>query len=155
MAAWASGVALKVCQLSIENFRGVKTATSARWHPGRHHPKGQPSSRIGENPPYGMIGRIEETSASCEARYAPRSYPTFLSEGCQHLDSQDGALQRYHYSLNRLPASRLLLPRSGLERGDFVHWPKCEVPPGSELACLPGNTGSDSSCAKAREVFQN
>src|SRR6202045_1127189 len=28
----------------------------------------QPSSRTGENPPYGMIGRIEETSASFEAR---------------------------------------------------------------------------------------
>ena len=27
----------------------------------------QPSSRTGENPPYGMIGRIEETSASFEA----------------------------------------------------------------------------------------
>jgi hypothetical protein len=26
--------------------------------------------------PYGMIGRIEETSASFEARSAPRSYPT-------------------------------------------------------------------------------
>src|ERR1700741_4647239 len=48
---------------------------------------------------------------------------SILSEGCQHLDSQDGALQRYHYSLNRLPASRLLLPRSGLERSDFVLWP--------------------------------
>ena len=30
----------------------------------------------GENPPYGMIGRIEETSASFEARSAPRSHPT-------------------------------------------------------------------------------
>src|SRR5271167_2815214 len=29
-----------------------------------------------ENPPYGMIGGIEETSASFEARFAPRSYPT-------------------------------------------------------------------------------
>src|SRR3974390_2408855 len=29
-----------------------------------------------ENPPYGMIGGIEETSASFEARSAPRSYPT-------------------------------------------------------------------------------
>src|SRR5437763_11473011 len=38
--------------------------------------KGQPSSRTGENPPYGMIGGIEETSASFEARSAPRSYPT-------------------------------------------------------------------------------
>src|SRR5438067_6763590 len=36
----------------------------------------QPSSRTGENPPYGMSGGIEETSASFEARYAPRSYPT-------------------------------------------------------------------------------
>jgi hypothetical protein len=36
----------------------------------------QPSSRIGENPPYGMIGGIEETSASFEVRSAPRSYPT-------------------------------------------------------------------------------
>src|ERR1700720_2605540 len=38
-----------------------------------------PSSRTGENPPYGMIGRIEETSASFEARSAPRSHPTLAS----------------------------------------------------------------------------
>jgi hypothetical protein len=44
--------------------------------PGRHRLESQPSSRTGENPPYGMIGRIEETSASFEARSAPRSYPT-------------------------------------------------------------------------------
>jgi hypothetical protein len=30
---------------------------------------------------------------------------------------------RYRCPLNRLPASRLLLPRSGLERSDFVLWP--------------------------------
>jgi hypothetical protein len=36
----------------------------------------QPCSRTGENPPYGMIGGIVETSASFEARSAPRSYPT-------------------------------------------------------------------------------
>src|SRR5262249_58671438 len=35
----------------------------------------RPSAR-GEPPPYGMIGRVEETSASFEARSAPRSYPT-------------------------------------------------------------------------------
>ena len=34
-----------------------------------------------ENPPYGMIGGIEETSASFEARSAPRSYPTGSSFG--------------------------------------------------------------------------
>ena len=44
--------------------------------PGRPRLKCQPSSRTGENPPYGMIGGIEETSASFEARSAPRSYPT-------------------------------------------------------------------------------
>jgi len=43
---------------------------------GRRCLKCQPSSRTGENPPYGMIGGIVETSASFEARYAPRSYPT-------------------------------------------------------------------------------
>jgi hypothetical protein len=43
---------------------------------GRCCPTCQPSSRIGENPPYGMIGRVVETSASFEARSAPRSYPT-------------------------------------------------------------------------------
>ena len=36
----------------------------------------QPSSRTGENPPYGMIGGMVETSASFEARYAPLSHPT-------------------------------------------------------------------------------
>jgi hypothetical protein len=44
--------------------------------PGRSRLIRQPSSRTGENPLYGMIGRIEETSASFEARSAPRSYPT-------------------------------------------------------------------------------
>ena len=40
----------------------------------------QPFSRTGENPPSGMVGGIEETSASCEARYyAPRSHPTACS----------------------------------------------------------------------------
>src|ERR1700745_4089803 len=43
---------------------------------GRRRPKRPPSSRTGANPPYGMIGGIEETSASFEARSAPRSYPT-------------------------------------------------------------------------------
>ena len=60
------------------------------WKPGRHHLKSQPSSRIGENPPYGMIGGIEETSASFEARSAPRSYPTepHRPESC--ADTREG-----------------------------------------------------------------
>src|SRR6267378_5529371 len=49
------------------------------WKSGRRHLKSLPSSRTGENPPYGMIGGVEETSASFEARSAPRSYPTGLS----------------------------------------------------------------------------
>ena len=49
-------------------------------HEGR-----QPSSRTRENPPYGMIGGIEETSASFEARSAPRSYPT--TKDIQHCDT--------------------------------------------------------------------
>jgi hypothetical protein len=31
------------------------------------------------------------------------------------------------FSLDRLQASRLLLPRSGLERSDFVRWPKPDL----------------------------
>src|ERR1700688_4804221 len=46
---------------------------------GKVPSESQPCSRTGENPPYGMRGGIEETSASFEARYAPRSYPTLLS----------------------------------------------------------------------------
>src|SRR6266851_3658792 len=36
----------------------------------------RPWSRTGENPPYGILGRAMETSASFEARYAPLLYPT-------------------------------------------------------------------------------
>jgi hypothetical protein len=38
--------------------------------------KGENKPGVGQHPPYGMIGGIEETSASFEARSAPRSYPT-------------------------------------------------------------------------------
>ena len=50
----------------------------------------QPFSRTGENPPYGMIGGIEKTSASFEARSAPRSYPTnWFTEGFDTPDLKD------------------------------------------------------------------
>src|SRR6516165_8766156 len=55
---------------------------------GRCRPTCQPSSRIGENPPYGMIGGIEETSASFEARSAPRSYPTIGDDPVAKADHQ-------------------------------------------------------------------
>src|SRR6516162_9008930 len=45
---------------------------------GKAHLKASLAAVLGENPPYGMIGGIEETSASFEARSAPRSYPTIF-----------------------------------------------------------------------------
>src|ERR1700675_3895950 len=48
---------------------------------GRSRLKSQPCSRTGENPQSGMLGGIEETAASFEARFAPRSYPTGSSLG--------------------------------------------------------------------------
>jgi len=47
---------------------------------------------------------------------------------------------RYHYPLNRLPASRLLLPRSGLERSDFVRWPIGEVSARRFDVCFVGHS---------------
>src|SRR5215472_12325487 len=48
---------------------------------------------------------------------------SFLSEVHDTSILRTGALHRYHYLLTWLPISRLLLPRSGLERSDFVRWP--------------------------------
>src|SRR5215831_15035847 len=42
--------------------------------------RGTPPETVHKNPPYGMIGGIEETSASFEARSAPRSYPTLCCD---------------------------------------------------------------------------
>ena len=53
---------------------------------GRSRLTSQPFSRNEENSPCGMIGGIVETSASFEARSAPRSYPTnwyWLVDGLQ------------------------------------------------------------------------
>ncbi len=47
-----------------------------RRHEGRPPPIRWPWSRTGENPPYGILGRTMETSASFEARSAPSSHPT-------------------------------------------------------------------------------
>ena len=41
----------------------------------------RPWSRTEENPPYGILGRTLETSASFDARYAPPSSPTRASPG--------------------------------------------------------------------------
>src|SRR5215469_2719367 len=64
---------------------------------GRPCLKCQPSSRTGENPPYGMIGGTVETSASFEARYAPLSYPTTGKENSESIlaSSLAGDIARY------------------------------------------------------------
>jgi hypothetical protein len=50
---------------------------------------------------------------------------------------------RYRCPLDRLPASRLLPPRSGLERSDFVHWPYPEVIEVAADFRLQGYSGKD------------
>src|ERR1700739_2367919 len=62
-----------------------------------------------------------------------------------------GALHCYHYTLNRLPAPRLLLPRSGLERSDFVLWHIPDVlgdgrPKGLANFARPSYSGPLSKC---------
>jgi hypothetical protein len=52
-----------------------RTTRRTRSRTGRPRLIYRPSSRTGENPLYGMIGRTMETAASFEARFAPSSYP--------------------------------------------------------------------------------
>src|SRR5438094_7695353 len=54
---------------------------------GRHRLRCQPCSRIGENPPYGMIGGIEETSAS--SKPDPRLDPTRLRNSRPYRDRRE------------------------------------------------------------------
>jgi hypothetical protein len=51
---------------------------------------------------------------------------------------------RHRCRLDRLPASRLLLPRSGLERSDFVRWHKTD-----SFAQLAGSKIPSTSAAEA------
>jgi hypothetical protein len=69
----------------------------------------QPSSRIGENPPYGMIGRVEETTASSKPGLAPRSYPT-AGGGAR------GNSRPYHEECHLPQCGSLLLAHSGGSR---------------------------------------
>ena len=52
---------------------------------------------------------------------------SFLSEGCNTSILRTGLSNGYWDPLNELPLSRLLPPRSGLERSDFVLWPQAAV----------------------------
>jgi hypothetical protein len=69
----------------ISRCQGMPGAGFTWPRVSRPRPKGQPSSRTDEKPLSGMSGGNEETPASYEARFAPRSYPT---EG----GSRDGAM---------------------------------------------------------------
>src|SRR5271156_4133800 len=75
------GSAKELCTLDSERGRcqpHTLRRTGAN-RKGRPRLTGQPWSRIGENPPYGILGGTMETSASFEARSAPSSYPTHFS----------------------------------------------------------------------------
>src|SRR5713101_9371425 len=76
---------------------------------GRRCLKCQPSSRTGENPPYGMIGGTVETSASFEARYAPLSYPT--AGGDQRWSSLPRQLSADMFSMGGRETSYPLVDR--------------------------------------------
>jgi hypothetical protein len=52
---------------------------------------------------------------------------SILSEVDDTSILRTGLSNRYWSPLDRLPASRLLPPRSGLERSDFVRWHKAAV----------------------------
>src|SRR4029434_9377401 len=76
--SWNSTVGLLIRRM-VTNWTSMLRmlgASLSDWRPGRSHLTCTPSSRTGENPPYGMIEGIVETSASFEARSAPRSYST-------------------------------------------------------------------------------
>ena len=91
----------------------------------------QPFSRNGENSPYGMLGGIVETSASFEARSAPRSYPTRdrMSLMGHWLPLR---LRRKHGRCTGVPqiADDLLHRKSWQRRATKRHCaPKCRVIP--------------------------
>jgi ArsR family transcriptional regulator, lead/cadmium/zinc/bismuth-responsive transcriptional repressor len=82
----------------------------------------QPSSRIGENPPYGMIGRVEETTASFEARVRASTLPDCggraMKRASLPLQSQTASAESQCHPKPQLTARPLLsLPQAeGLER---------------------------------------
>jgi hypothetical protein len=67
------GTAPKTARRSEANHGGGSIASP---YLGKAPTESRPWSRIGENPPYGILGGTMETSASFEARLAPSSNPT-------------------------------------------------------------------------------
>ena len=60
---------------------------------------------------------------------------------------------RHRCPLDRMPASRLLLPRSGLERSDFVLWHETDMPTVRDYVCLWGKTGSELRAVEAPQAI--
>src|SRR5258705_13894004 len=77
---------------------------------------------------------------------------SFLSEVDDTSILRTGALHCYHYPLSSLPASRLLLPRSGLERSDFVHWHFSDLSTPLTNVGYQGKNGSNSDIAKSKRL---
>src|SRR5712671_2136589 len=80
---------------------------------------------------------------------------SFLSEVDDTSILRTGALHRYHYPLTWLSASRLLLPRSGLERSDFVLWHFSDVTAGLRNVCCWGKSGSRDCVTRLPSLTQS
>src|SRR5882762_4795358 len=57
--------------------------------------------------------------------------------------------------LDRMPASRLLLPRSGLERSDFVPWHFSDVTAGLRNVCWWGKSGRRDCVTRLPSLTRN
>src|SRR6267143_3695369 len=73
---------------------------------------------------------------------------SFLSEVDDTSILRTEALHCYHYPLSSLPASRLLLPRSGLERSDFVLWHETDMPTAMRDVRSRGQSGKHLLAAR-------
>src|SRR5215471_15842139 len=81
---------------------------------------------------------------------------SFLFEACNTSILRTGALHCYHYyTLNWLPAPRLLPPRSGLARSDFVPWPEAAVGECLVFRCCKGVSRHSVNCPKTTVVTQS
>ena len=78
LGVFAVGVSIRRMATNWKHTSRMLGASLSEWPTGRFHLTCTPSSRTGENPPYGMIERVVETSASFEARSRPRHDPTRL-----------------------------------------------------------------------------
>src|SRR3954470_3018397 len=105
------------------------------WRPGRPRLTGQPSSRTGENPPYGMSGGIEETSASFEARSAPRSYPTARLQGQAKGGGEESGSQFGHQLLAGVSLiAPALAPEAPVQARGVTSPVQCLMPEGRVIA---------------------